>query len=235
MTEELSDDALVAKLRGLATEAALRLIAGAFRRDGEQLSSDRRPRFSIPTRPDHDDDCVVTDSLKQAADALSRPLNDTGTVKGLEFEGVAKRKLDDLMARGWRVSGYSIMDETGKHGFVTTGGFVGWWLPEHYPSLHLTETALVPSPPTGEVAEATVERIVQAVRPFTRDTLFLDELRDLVRSALGAAPSPTPQPDSQGDGSIRICPRRDGPCPHGMGCTYCTEPRPSRPPAGSVK
>lgn len=58
---------LPARLRGNVTEATLRLIAGAFRRDGEQLSSDRRPRFSIPTRPTEDDDCVVIDSLKEAA------------------------------------------------------------------------------------------------------------------------------------------------------------------------
>lgn len=65
------DVLLADRLLGPVTEAALRLIAGAFRRDGEELGSERRPRFSIPTRPDHDDDCVVIDALKEAARALS--------------------------------------------------------------------------------------------------------------------------------------------------------------------
>lgn len=43
-----------------------------------------------------------------------------------EFEGVAKRKLDDLLDRGWKISGYSIYKNE-EHGLVTVGAFVGWW------------------------------------------------------------------------------------------------------------
>lgn len=43
-----------------------------------------------------------------------------------QFTGVAKQKLDDLIARGWQISGYAITKD-GLHGLVTTGGFVGWW------------------------------------------------------------------------------------------------------------
>lgn len=50
-----------------AMDAARRLIAGAFRRDGEDLPSERRPRFSIPAQPDRDDDLVLMAYLKDAA------------------------------------------------------------------------------------------------------------------------------------------------------------------------
>ena len=44
---------------------------------------------------------------------------------------VAQRKLSGLLAEGWAISGYSIIRHTAssemRHGFVTTGGLVGWW------------------------------------------------------------------------------------------------------------
>lgn len=48
-----------------ASEVARRLIAGSFRRDGERLDDDKRPRFSIPTRIDHDDDTVIVAYIDQ--------------------------------------------------------------------------------------------------------------------------------------------------------------------------
>jgi hypothetical protein len=63
---------LVALLRGPVTAATQRLIAGAFRRDGERLESRRTPRFSIPCRPDADDDVVVLDALRHAAARIER-------------------------------------------------------------------------------------------------------------------------------------------------------------------
>lgn len=53
-----------------AREAARRLTAGAFRRDKEYLDSEKRPRFSIPARPDEDDDLVLFEYIRQQA-ALS--------------------------------------------------------------------------------------------------------------------------------------------------------------------
>jgi len=44
----------------------------------------------------------------------------------LVFEGVAKRKLDDLLARGWQIGGYSLIKD-GEIGLITMGGFVGWF------------------------------------------------------------------------------------------------------------
>jgi hypothetical protein len=62
----------VGELRGPVREAVSRLIAGAFRRDGERLGDDKRPRFSIPARPDEDDDLVVSAAIKRAADEIEQ-------------------------------------------------------------------------------------------------------------------------------------------------------------------
>ena len=61
-----------------ATEAALRLIAGAFHR------TDKKPRFSIPRRSD-DDDALVMDFIEQSvrSDRLSRILADEASVEAL--------------------------------------------------------------------------------------------------------------------------------------------------------
>ena len=44
---------------------------------------------------------------------------------------IAQRKLEDLVASGYTISGYSIYHERRhQHGFVTGAGLVGWWKPE---------------------------------------------------------------------------------------------------------
>jgi hypothetical protein len=49
------------------------------------------------------------------------------------FMGVAKRKLDDLTAQGWRIDGFAISKQPDvpafmpRYGFITVGGMVGWW------------------------------------------------------------------------------------------------------------
>lgn len=45
------------------------------------------------------------------------------------FQGVSKLKLETLLEDGWEISGVSIYKD-GRHGFVTDGGFVGWWKKE---------------------------------------------------------------------------------------------------------
>lgn len=52
-----------------AAEIASRLIAGAFNR------TDNRPRFSIPCRPDHDDDCLIMSYIGQQKEA-DKPIAD---------------------------------------------------------------------------------------------------------------------------------------------------------------
>ncbi len=54
-----------------AREIARRLIHGSFRRDGEQLEHDKRPRFSIPANPDRDDDLRICDYIEQQKAALA--------------------------------------------------------------------------------------------------------------------------------------------------------------------
>lgn len=44
---------------------------------------------------------------------------------------IAQRKLEDLLAEGYTISGYSVYHEQKhQHGFVTGAGLVGWWKPE---------------------------------------------------------------------------------------------------------
>ena len=44
---------------------------------------------------------------------------------------IAQRKLEDLMASGYTISGYSIYHkQKHQHGFVTGAGLVGWWKPD---------------------------------------------------------------------------------------------------------
>ena len=44
---------------------------------------------------------------------------------------IAQRKLEDLVASGYTISGYSIYHEQKhQHGFVTGAGLVGWWKPD---------------------------------------------------------------------------------------------------------
>lgn len=75
-----------------AIEAARRLIKGAFRRDGEDLSSKDRPRFSIPARPEQDDDLVLMAFLKQC-----RPPEQDVHVTATEREQF-EDKIDGLQA-----------------------------------------------------------------------------------------------------------------------------------------
>ena len=55
-----------------ARDIACRLIAGSFRRDGERLDGRRCPRFSIPTRPGHDDDCLILAYIEQCEAEITR-------------------------------------------------------------------------------------------------------------------------------------------------------------------
>lgn len=66
MASETRTDAEAVDVADLLARTS-RLIAGAFRRDGERLPDDRRPRFSIPCRPAHDDDTALTDGIKALA------------------------------------------------------------------------------------------------------------------------------------------------------------------------
>ena len=70
---------------------------------------------------------VVNDSL-----TTEPTVNQQLTVPA--FTSAAQRKLDDLLARGFRITGYSIeradiTDWSPQRGFITHRGMVGWWTP----------------------------------------------------------------------------------------------------------
>jgi hypothetical protein len=155
-------------------------------------------------------------------DALSRPLNDIGTVKPLEWiehqreewhaNSIVGQYSVGLIGERWtfilrRISGDNLYDE--RFTWLASEAEAKAAAQADYASRILS--ALVPSPPTGEVAEG----FVLVPREPTREMMdggtdayeaaWPDQysaigIRNAYRAMLAAAPSPTPQPDSQGDG-----------------------------------
>ena len=70
------------------------------------------------------------------------------------FDGVAKQKLDSLIERGWKISGYALYQD-GDHGLITTGGFVGWF--------SVAERNDATARAKLETAEAEVKRLTEAL------------------------------------------------------------------------
>lgn len=73
------------RLRTSTLESAGRLTNGAFRRDGEVLAPDKRPRFSIPARPDRDDDLVLVRDIAEADREIERLRADLSTERELSL------------------------------------------------------------------------------------------------------------------------------------------------------
>lgn len=74
-------------------------------------------------------DCAF-DLLCDAVNALRTAL-DQPQAEQPAMTPIAQRKLDDLVASGYTISGYSVYHERKhQHGFVTGAGLVGWWKPE---------------------------------------------------------------------------------------------------------
>lgn len=50
-----------------------------------------------------------------------------------DFQGLPKRKLEDLLTQGYRINGFAIAREVEgsdpQRGFITVDGLVGWWTP----------------------------------------------------------------------------------------------------------
>ena len=69
---------------------------------------------------------------------------------------IAQRKLDSLLASGYKISGYSIYHELKhQHGFVTGAGLVGWWKPDgvEYPQPQVEQE------PVGFVRQVDIEHL----------------------------------------------------------------------------
>lgn len=85
------------------------------------------------SQPDHFRDAtkMVPAALTPArhTQAVNQPLTQVPP-----FTALAQHKLDDLLAQGFRITGYAIeradvADWAPQRGFVTHGGLVGWWTP----------------------------------------------------------------------------------------------------------
>jgi hypothetical protein len=81
-----------------------------------------------------------------------------------EFTGLPKRKLDDLLAQGYKISGVSFQREqdgaTWRRGFITYGGMVGWWHGEHEQAQPVREPLT-----DGQIYTAYIEATDQTLRP----------------------------------------------------------------------
>lgn len=87
----------------------------------------------------------ISEGLAQLALRSQSPEHSSS--EPVAFTGLPARKLEDLKERGWQVVGYALQNGEQRYGFITTGGFVGWWLPGDYP-LHTTEPTV--SQPASE-------------------------------------------------------------------------------------
>lgn len=81
---------------------ASRLIAGSFRRNGECLPDDKRPRISAPARPDRDDDLLICAYIQQQQDnasGLLEALREVVDAVAITEMGEVCQKLDFAKAR----------------------------------------------------------------------------------------------------------------------------------------
>jgi hypothetical protein len=74
---------------------------------------------------------ALTEALAQPYVSLINEGNKAQPIIEPEFTGLPKRKLDDLLAQGYKINGVSFQREqdgaTWRRGFITYGGMVGWW------------------------------------------------------------------------------------------------------------
>lgn len=75
-------------------------------------------------------DCM-THGTGAKVEALRAQPAGAATPAAPAFRGLARRKLDDLIASGYTVNGFAIEKQSEdaplRRGFITDGGFVGWW------------------------------------------------------------------------------------------------------------
>lgn len=72
-----------------------------------------------------------------------------------EFSRIAKRKLDEPQEQGFAITGYAIQRGT-ERGFITDGGFVGWWRSDEAPGVP-DGWQLVPIEPTAAMLQAALK------------------------------------------------------------------------------
>ena len=131
-----------------------------------------------------DDLALVRESVVALRAALEQP-----QAKQPVMTPIAQRKLEDLVASGYTISGYSVYHEQKhQHGFVTGAGLVGWWRPEgvEYPQ------------PLGEqepVAWLTIEVMGSRTKV---DVEWEDQLQKLPSGIYKLYTNPQPRHDASG-------------------------------------
>lgn len=88
---------------------------------------------------------------------------------------IAQRKLEDLMASGYTISGYSVYHERKhQHGFVTGAGLVGWWKPYgvEYPQPQV-EPSTVAFCHVGDVVVCDNDSLLRRLGVKRSDKLYL--------------------------------------------------------------
>lgn len=134
----------------------------------------------------------------------------------LSFAGIAARKLDDLKAQGYMVDGYSIQHtETKQRGFITSGGFVGWWVNKDH-----VQPGTEPVAPQGrdELDKLTLTitfdddvdcgiEVFGTTKHLTRLKTWLERC-DLANEAIAARASlPAPQAEApQAEAPVKVTP-----------------------------
>jgi hypothetical protein len=148
---------------------------------GENGEPDDWEWFEAGTNCEHG--CV--DALIVRADSIQA----AQPVREPEFTGLPKRKLDDLLAQGYKINGVSFQREqegaTWKRGFITYGGMVGWWHGENEQAQPVREPDLSSLSPKAQVrirewlADGTfVERAIGTMREQERELSARESLTE---------------------------------------------------------
>lgn len=138
--------------------------AVAFREGGRQKAIDainalrtaiQQAEAQQPTMPEpvawmlprDGDDCAVFREPQDYPFAATgwTPLYTHPAPSVPEFSRIAKRKLDELQEQGFAITGYAIQRGT-ERGFITDGGFVGWWRSNEAPGVQGVPDGDVPVP-----------------------------------------------------------------------------------------
>lgn len=101
-----------------------------------------------------------------SANNSSAPLKTAEGAAVPEFHRIAKLKLDDLLARGYRITGYAIekpvQGARPDMGFINAGGLVGWWHSHEIPAAQPADAEVT----AYEVGGCSVERVLQRSGAF---------------------------------------------------------------------
>lgn len=154
--------------------------------------------------------------LQSENEALRARVARSDTPTGLQpaailpaFIGTPKRKLDELLAEGFRITGFAIERDSDsaepRRGFINAGGLVGWWWPNTDAELHnlraqveaLTAERTVTHRKVSEAAEAMSWAMASC--DLAGRSYFFERKLEGLRAVLANATTPAPRPVAFGD------------------------------------